>query len=99
MTTHVVKQANSITNPSEDAQLRLKKRTEERAHELWVMSGCTNGSALNDWLQAEREVSGQASQPTAQESSLTSDRSGVGTKRKLKDRATANTPALQSVRP
>jgi hypothetical protein len=82
MTTNAVKHVNSITNPSEDAQLRLKKRIEERAHELWVMGGCTDGSALSDWLQAEREVAGQQSQPTAQENSLTSDRSGVGTKRK-----------------
>jgi hypothetical protein len=99
MTTNAVKQANSITNPTEDAQFRLKKRIEERAHELWAMGGCTDGSALSNWLQAEREVSGQGSQPTAQESSLTSARSGVGTKRKLKDRATANTRALQAVRP
>ena len=98
MTTNAVKQANSFTNPSEHDQLQLRKRIEERARELWVMGGCTDGSALSDWLRAKQEVSGQASQPAGKESFLTRNRSGVGIKRKLNAKAAANAPALQAVR-
>jgi len=35
---------------------RAQKRIERRARELWYAGGCRPGTALNDWLQAEREI-------------------------------------------
>jgi hypothetical protein len=34
----------------------VQQQIERRARELWCLQGCQDGSALNDWLQAEREV-------------------------------------------
>jgi hypothetical protein len=36
--------------------LRVQQEIERRAHELWHAGGCLDGTALNDWLQAERGV-------------------------------------------
>jgi len=36
--------------------LGAQQQIERRAHELWCAGGCRRGTALNDWLQAEREV-------------------------------------------
>ena len=36
--------------------LRVQQKIERRAHELWYAGGCCDGTALNDWLHAEREV-------------------------------------------
>jgi hypothetical protein len=62
MNSKALKKAKPVTNPSPQDRLKLQKRIEERAHELWVESGCSDGSALSHWLQAEREVTGPASQ-------------------------------------
>src|SRR5271163_2447994 len=35
---------------------RVQQQIERRANELWCAGGCRHGTALNDWLQAEREV-------------------------------------------
>jgi hypothetical protein len=35
---------------------RAQQQIERRARELWCAGGCRPGTALNDWLQAEREV-------------------------------------------
>jgi cytidylate kinase len=37
--------------------LEVEQQIERRARELWCLQGCQDGSALDDWLQAEREVS------------------------------------------
>jgi hypothetical protein len=36
--------------------LGVQEQIERRARELWCAGGCRLGTALNDWLQAEREV-------------------------------------------
>jgi len=39
-----------------EEHLRVQQQIERRARELWCAGGCRQGTALNDWLQAEREV-------------------------------------------
>ena len=39
-----------------EGHLRLQEQIERRANELWRTGGCRDGTSLNDWLQAEREV-------------------------------------------
>ena len=34
----------------------LEQRIRERAHEIWVATGCNEGQADQHWLTAEREV-------------------------------------------
>jgi hypothetical protein len=41
---------------STEDHLRVQQQIEERALALWMAGGCRPGTALNDWLQAEREV-------------------------------------------
>jgi hypothetical protein len=36
--------------------LGVQEQIERRARELWFRGGCRHGTALNDWVQAEREV-------------------------------------------
>src|SRR5258706_6966483 len=36
--------------------LGVQEQIERRARELWCAGGCRHGTALNDWLRAEREV-------------------------------------------
>jgi hypothetical protein len=36
--------------------LSLVDRIRHRAHELYIERGCQPGSALDDWLQAEKEI-------------------------------------------
>ena len=36
--------------------LEVEQQIEQRARELWCLQGCQDGSALDDWLQAECEV-------------------------------------------
>lgn len=38
-----------------------------RAHQLWVKKGCPEGSAEQDWLQAEQELKARnSSEPSSQ---------------------------------
>lgn len=39
-----------------EEHLRVQEQIELLAHELWSAGGCRSGAALNDWLEAEREV-------------------------------------------
>jgi len=39
--------------------LHAQQQIEKRAHELWRSGGRCDGTALSDWLRAEREVLGQ----------------------------------------
>ena len=36
----------------------IDQRIRQRAYELYVQRGCTDGHDLDDWLQAEREIKG-----------------------------------------
>lgn len=44
--------------PTHDQDL-LRARIERRAYELYVKRGCREGCALEDWLDAEREMLGR----------------------------------------
>ena len=44
--------------PAHDRDV-LRARIERRAYELYVKRGCRQGCALDDWLDAEREVLGR----------------------------------------
>lgn len=50
---------DSSGNPSVSACDDLQVRIATRAHELYVNRGCGHGYALDDWIQAEREVLSQ----------------------------------------
>jgi hypothetical protein len=39
-----------------EIHLRVQAQIEQRAHTLWCAGGCQHNNALNDWLQAEREI-------------------------------------------
>jgi hypothetical protein len=39
-----------------EEHLKAQLETERRAHALWCAGGCRCGTALKDWLRAEREV-------------------------------------------
>lgn len=39
--------------------LWLEREMQHRAHELWLAGGCRRRSALDHWLQAERETWGR----------------------------------------
>lgn len=39
-----------------EEHFKVQQQIERRANELWCAGGCRDGTALNDWLQAEREV-------------------------------------------
>ena len=39
-----------------EEHLWLHQMMERRAHELWLARGCRPESALDDWVQAERET-------------------------------------------
>jgi hypothetical protein len=42
-----------------EEHLKTQRQIERRAHDLWCAGGCRDGTALGDWIQAEREVLGQ----------------------------------------
>lgn len=44
--------------PAHDQDV-LRARIERRAYELYVERGCREGCALEDWLDAEREIRGR----------------------------------------
>ncbi len=44
--------------PAHDQDV-LRARIERRAYELYVERGCREGCALEDWLDAEREIFGR----------------------------------------
>ena len=39
-----------------EEHLGVQEQIERRARQLWCVGGCRHGTALNDWLRAEREV-------------------------------------------
>jgi hypothetical protein len=42
-----------------DSDGNLEERIRRRAYELWVEAGEPEGSEMDFWLQAEREIAGQ----------------------------------------
>jgi Protein of unknown function (DUF2934) len=57
--------------------LGVQEQIERRARELWCAGGCRHGTALNDWLQAEREVLEQFIQVCTRRHSLPQSSVGV----------------------
>lgn len=45
--------------PVQDIQVRIAAR----AHELYEQRGCLDGYHLHDWMEAEREILGNAADP------------------------------------
>jgi hypothetical protein len=51
-----------------ESHLDLEERVRRRAHEIWKAHGSNgNDTALDDWLQAEREVLGRDPHQPAQD--------------------------------
>lgn len=44
--------------PAAAPQMSTEERIRRRAHEIYVQRGGTEGSEMEDWLQAEREIRG-----------------------------------------
>lgn len=66
--------------PAVQSHLEWEQRVRTRAHELWLArkrSGAADeGSALDDWLQAEREVLGEDGHHSAQSRGATVGNAG-----------------------
>jgi hypothetical protein len=45
-----------VNDPSDTMDPELRRRIEQRAYSLWEADGRPEGRALNNWLQAEREM-------------------------------------------
>lgn len=58
-TTQIPDTAKVSTHPSVSVCDDLQSRIAARAHDLYVERGCGDGYALDDWIQAEREVFSQ----------------------------------------
>jgi len=59
-----------------ESHVELDERIRRRAHEIWLGRGAGSGggdSSLEDWLQAEREVLGQAKQPAQDRGTVVGD--------------------------
>ncbi|HLI85038.1 MAG TPA: DUF2934 domain-containing protein [Bryobacteraceae bacterium] len=58
------------------SHLDLNERIRKRAHEIWLSKGGSGeDTALDDWLEAEREILGEFRQP-AQDSGTTVGKAG-----------------------
>ena len=55
------KKKNSETTNHQINGAELREKIESRAYQLWLADGCPQGEDLKHWLQAEREVSVEAS--------------------------------------
>ncbi len=51
--------ANPVPNTSRRLMI-TQADIAERAYELYVARGCQNGCDMDDWLQAERELTGMS---------------------------------------
>ena len=63
---------------NEDGLFPNVEQIARRAHELWIMRGCPEGSAEQDWFQAEQELKARnpsrASSPVLRQGSSTVQR-------------------------
>ena len=50
-------------DPVVQSHLGLEERIRRRAHEIYLSRRGGAGSALDDWLRAEREILGKSGQP------------------------------------
>ena len=55
----------NVETPATDPHPNLEEEVRHRAYELYEQRGRQNGRDLDDWLQAEAEVTGTASKDTA----------------------------------
>lgn len=53
--------------PIAESHIDLDARIRRRAHEIWESHAHDNDTALEDWLQAEREIVGDSPQQPAQD--------------------------------
>lgn len=53
--------------PIAQSHLDLEERVRRRAHEIWASRSHDGGGALENWLQAEREVIGDSPHQPAQD--------------------------------
>jgi hypothetical protein len=78
----------------------VQEQIKRNARELWCAGGCRHGTALNDWVQAECEVTEQFIQVCARRHSLPQSSVGVALNkpetRILKPGRTATTSRPQS---
>jgi len=68
---------NQMLGFTSGEHLGVQEQIERRARELWSVGGCRHGTALNDWLQAEREVLEQFIRVCARRHSLPQSSVGV----------------------
>jgi hypothetical protein len=57
----MAKQRDIAKKPTPEQEERIR----QRAHELYLLRGCAEGSAEQDWTQAEAEVLGEQAPPAA----------------------------------
>src|SRR6478672_3020292 len=50
-------------HPIADSHIELERRIRERAYQIYRARNGEPGNAVDDWLQAEREILGAAKQP------------------------------------
>jgi hypothetical protein len=48
--------ANEAPDFTMAEHLNVQFRIERRAHELWLLNGCRHRSSIDDWIQAELEI-------------------------------------------
>jgi hypothetical protein len=57
--THTVPTPQRTSNQTTESTSELQEQIRPRAHELYEQRGRDEGHELDDWLQAESEVTGQ----------------------------------------
>jgi hypothetical protein len=68
MTTQTKKANSQKTTNKAATQLpdpNLRYQIEKRAHEIWLLSGCSHGEDVAHWLQAENEMMSKSPIPPA----------------------------------
>jgi hypothetical protein len=56
-----LKDSGYLHHGAENVMSGLEDKIRQRAYELWEQSGRTDGSEMDFWLQAEREIAGETS--------------------------------------
>lgn len=55
--------ANTIYHAGQEG--RTLELIRQRAHQIWEENGCIDGHDVDDWLQAEHEITGSMAQASA----------------------------------
>jgi hypothetical protein len=58
--------ADTIDAPIAESHLLLEERIRRRAFEIYQRRGGQQGSDLDDWLQAEKEILGESAKDSAE---------------------------------